>query len=393
MKKKYIFLLCFLSFFNFSKAQVQLSVYSEVSIVTADAGSELFEAFGHSAIRIKDPVLQLDVIYNYGMFDFNAPNFYTNFVKGKLNYQLGRQRFDRFINSYNYQKRNVQQQVLNLNQQEKQAFFLYLENNAAPQNRDYLYDPYYNNCATKLRDITATILGDQVTFTAIHQPKKKYSLRTLMRQEIPWNTWGSFGINLALGNKLDAIATEAQYMYLPDYVFQKFKVATRIQNEETVKLVKREDVLIQYNTQKYEPQLISPLLVFILLSLFGFLILYSDSKKDKRTKWFDFLTLFSTGLIGLVILFLWFLTNHSTTPNNFNILWAFAPNLFIAFLLLKNQPPKWLHVYFKLLAGLLVLMLVFWSVGFQSFPYSIIPFIAYLFTRYLYLQKSLKKIN
>lgn len=172
MKKKYFLLLCFLSFLNVSNAQINLSVYSEVSIVTADAGSELFEAFGHAAIRIKDPVLQLDVIYNYGMFDFNAPNFYTNFVKGKLNYQLGRQRFNQFINSYNYQKRNVQQQVLNLSQQEKQAFFLYLENNAAPKNRDYWYDPYYNNCATKLRDITTTILGDQATFTKLHQPQK-----------------------------------------------------------------------------------------------------------------------------------------------------------------------------------------------------------------------------
>lgn len=391
MKKKYIFLLYFLSFFNFSKAQVQLSVYSEVSIVTADAGSELFEAFGHSAIRIKDPVLQLDVIYNYGMFDFNAPNFYTNFVKGKLNYQLGRQRFDRFINSYNYQKRNVQQQVLNLSQQEKQAFFLYLENNATPQNRDYLYDPYYNNCATKLRDITAAVLGDRVIFTAIHQPKKNYSLRGLMRQEIQWNTWGSFGINLALGNKLDAIATEAQYMYLPDYVFQKFKVAMRIQNGKTIHLVKREDVLLKHKEQIYKPQLISPLFVFILLSLLGFLITYKDYTKTKRTKWFDFLMLFSTGLIGLIILFLWFFTNHSTTPNNFNVLWAFAPNLFVAFFLLKSKPPKWLHVYFKLLAGLLVLMLVLWGIGLQSFPFAIIPFIVYLFTRYLYLHKLLKK--
>ena len=75
MKKKYILLLCFFSFFNVSNAQVNLSVYSEVSIITADPGTELFEAFGHAAIRIKDPVLQLDVVYNYGMFDFNAPNF------------------------------------------------------------------------------------------------------------------------------------------------------------------------------------------------------------------------------------------------------------------------------------------------------------------------------
>ena len=393
MKKKYFLLLCFLSFFNVSNAQINLSVYSEVSIVTADAGSELFEAFGHAAIRIKDPVLQLDVIYNYGMFDFNAPNFYTNFVKGKLNYQLGRQRFNQFINSYNYQKRNVQQQVLNLSQQEKQAFFLYLENNAAPKNRDYWYDPYYNNCATKLRDITTTILGDQVTFTKLHQPQKKYSLRALMRQEIPWNTWGSFGINLALGNKLDVIATESQYMYLPNYIFQKFRIATRIQNGEIVDLVKREDLLLKHKKQSYKSQLLSPLFVFILLSLLGFLITYKDYTETKRTKWFDFLILFITGIIGVVVLFLWFFTDHTTTPNNFNFLWAFAPNLLMAFLLLNEKPKQWFSSYFKFVTLLLILMLLFWIIGIQSFPFAILPFVLFLIIRYLFIQRYFSTLN
>ena len=314
MKKKYILLLCFFSFFNVSNAQVNLSVYSEVSIITADPGTELFEAFGHAAIRIKDPVLQLDVVYNYGMFDFNAPNFYTNFVKGKLNYQLGRQYFNRFISSYNYQKRNVQQQVLNLSQSERQAFFLYLENNATPENRNYLYDPYYNNCATKLRDITMNVLGDLVSFDALHQSRENYSLRALMRQEIFWNTWGSFGINLALGNQLDAIATEAQYMYLPNYVFQKFKAATRIQDGKKIKLVKREELLLNHRKQHYTSQFISPLLVFGLLSILGLFITYKDYRKRNRTKWFDFFILFISGILGVVILFLWFFTNHATTP-------------------------------------------------------------------------------
>ena len=393
MKKKYILLLCFLSFFNVSNAQVNLSVYSEVSIITAGPGSELFEAFGHAAIRIKDPVLQLDIIYNYGMFDFNAPNFYTNFVKGKLNYQLGRQHFNQFISNYNYQKRNVQQQVLNLNQSERQAFFLYLENNAAPENRDYLYDPYFDNCATKLRDITSTVLGDLVTFDSLHQSQENYSLRTLMREEIPWNTWGSFGINLALGNKLDAIATEAQYMYLPNYVFQKFKVATRIQDGKKINLVKREEVLLKHSKQSYKAQFISPLFVFGLLSLLGLWITYKDYHKRNRTKWFDFLILFTSGVIGVFILFLWFFTDHATTPNNFNFLWAFAPNLLVAFLLLKKKSKQWFATYFKFVTVLLISMLLFWILGIQSFPYAIFPFLVFLLVRYVYLQHHFSTLN
>ena len=133
MIKKYIFLLFFLLIFKSFQGQVQLSVYSEISVVTAGPGTELYEAFGHSAIRIKDPMLQLDLIYNFGMFDFNQPNFYSNFVKGKLLYSLGRYPFEYFLTSYQQDKRWVKQQVLNLTQDEKQAFFTYLENNAFPR--------------------------------------------------------------------------------------------------------------------------------------------------------------------------------------------------------------------------------------------------------------------
>ncbi|MEN8703114.1 MAG: DUF4105 domain-containing protein, partial [Polaribacter sp.] len=122
MKKKYLIYLLFLFVFNKTTAQVNLSTYAEVSIITAGPGAELYEAFGHSAIRIKDPMLQLDLIYNYGMFDFSAPNFYSNFTKGKLIYKLGRYKFDYFLRSYNQNKRWVKQQVLNLTGEEKQAF-------------------------------------------------------------------------------------------------------------------------------------------------------------------------------------------------------------------------------------------------------------------------------
>lgn len=390
MKKNALLLLLFISLFTNSQTPVQLSVYSEVSIVTADSGSELFEAFGHSAIRIKDPVLQLDIIYNYGMFDFNAPNFYTNFVKGKLLYNLGRQRFESFLNSYNYQKRWVKQQVLNLNQQEKQSFFIYLENNATPNNRQYLYDPYYNNCATKLRDLSTILLGNKLHFPPLKSISKDESLRSLMEKEIPWNTWGNFGINLALGNQLDNIIPEEDYMYLPDYVFKKFKVATITVDGKVEDFVKREEMLLTHPNQKYKPQVISPFLIFTLFSLLGIWITYNDYKKKKRTKWIDFLSFFFTGTIGVVLVFLWFFTNHSTTPNNFNVLWAFAPNLCIAFLLLKEKPMKWLQVYVTIVALLLIVFLIFWIAKIQSFPLAVLPLIVFLYVRYRFLQKHIE---
>ena len=389
MKKKYILLFLLFAFIKSYNSQVNLSVYSEVSLITAGPGAELFEAFGHSAIRIKDPVLQIDLIYNYGMFDFKASNFYSNFTKGKLLYSLGRYNFEYFLESYNRDKRWVKQQVLNLTQQEKQLFFRYLENNALPENDTYSYDPYFNNCATKLRDITVSILGDKVIFID-ENIKKNQSFRQLMNKEINWNTWGNFGINLALGSKLDQKATSEQYMYLPKYVYAIFKESQLFIRNQPENLILREDVLLDFEEQKQEIAIFNPFLIFSILSFIGIFITFSDYKKEKRSKWLDFTILFTTGIAGILIVFLWFFTDHSTAPNNFNFLWAFAPNLIIAFLILKKNQQKWMKFYFIFSLVLLINIPILWISEVQLFPVAVIPVLILLFIRYLFLSKKMK---
>lgn len=384
--------LLFLFLFVFSKpliAQINLSVYSEVSIITAAPGSELYEAFGHSAIRINDPVLQIDVIYNYGMFNFNAPNFYSNFVKGKLLYSVARYNFNYFLESYKQDKRWVKQQVLNLTQEQKQLFFKYLENNVLPENAGYLYDPYFNNCATKLRDITTSILGDKIGFMD-ENLEQNLSFRQLMNKEINWNTWGNFGINLALGSKLDQKATLEQYMYLPKYVNSIFKHSILYVRNQPENLIKREDILLDFEDKKTEISIFNPFLIFSVFAFIGIYITFSDFKNKKRTKWLDFTILFSTGLAGLLIVFLSFFTDHSTTPNNYNLLWSFAPNLLIAFLILKNNPKNWLKYYFIFALILLINIPVLWTLQVQLFPITAIPLLILLLIRYLFLSKTLK---
>ena len=389
MKKKYFFLLSFL-FLIYSplKAQFQLSVYSEVSIVSAGPGDELYEAFGHSAIRIKDPVLNLDLIYNYGMFDFNQPNFLLNFAKGNMIYSLASYDFKYFLASYKRDKRWLKQQVLNLTQQEKQAYFLFLEKKASPKNKDYLYDPYFNNCATKLRDITKSILKNKVVFNDNHL-EKNLTFRQLTNNEIHWNSWGTFGLNLIAGTKLDKTATTEEYLYLPDYVYSSFKDATVFIENQPKKLVKREDVLLNFKEKEAETSLLSPFLIFSLLTLLGIYITYKDIKNNKRTKFLDFILFFISGLIGCILVFLWFFSTHSTAPNNFNVLWAFAPNLIIAFLFLRTKTKKWLKKYILLLLGLLVIIPILWVFKIQVYQISIIPLLVLYFTRYYFLSNRL----
>jgi len=386
LKKTLSIIILVFAFTSGYSQQKELSPGAEISIITAGPGKVLYESFGHSTIRIKDR--DFDTAYNYGMFDFNAPNFNLNFTKGKLLYKLESYPFHYFVRSYQRDKRWIKEQVLNLTKQEKQLFFEFLETNAKPENATYLYDPFFNNCATILREITEIILKDKVIFKTNHIQEKK-SFRALMNDEIPWNTWGSFGINLALGSKLDQIATEKEHMYLPDFVFSGFKNALVQIDTKEEKLIKEERYILKFKELKIKTDILSPLVVFCLILGVGMYISYRDVKRKRRTKWFDFFIFFLTGLIGLLIVFLWFFTDHSTTPSNFNFLWAFAPNLVIAFLMLKETHKKWVGYYLTGLLLLLGIIPFIWLSKMQQLPLASLPFILLLAIRFGVLQKFL----
>lgn len=391
MLKKLFSLLLFFFVIQIGHSQYKkLSPNAEVSIITAGPGKVLYEGFGHSTIRVKDN--NFDTAYNYGIFDFNAPNFYANFTKGKLLYRLESYPFHYFVRSYQNDKRWVKEQVLNLNQLEKQAFYEYLENNAKPENAIYLYDPFFNNCATIVREITEKILKNKVAFHTNHIQHNR-SFRELMNNEIPWNTWGSFGINLALGSKLDKSASAKEHMYLPDFVNAGFKNATVTQNGKKEDLIKSDKYILNFEEIKITSSFFNPFSIFSLFLLMGLYITFRDHKRKKRTKWFDFILFFSTGLVGVLIVFLWFFTDHSTTPSNFNFLWAFAPNSIIAFVLLKNDIKKWVPYYFSILIIFLIMIPVIWLAKIQLFPLASIPLILLLTLRCLSLKKTLLSLK
>ena len=386
IKKLYIFVLLSLFSITHNNAQVNLSVYSEISIVTAGPGEALYEKFGHAAIRIKDPVLNLDLIYNYGVFDFNQPNFLLNFADGKMYYVLARYDFKYFLSSYKKDKRWLKQQVLNLNKTEKQQLFLYLENNALIENATYPYDPFFNNCASKLKDITTVILKENVVLNS-EKIKDKSTLRELMNQEITWNTWGNFGINLITGRILDQERNQLEYTYLPDYLFKTIKNGKIKRDHKIINLVKREDVLLDFDEISNNTKLFNPLAFFTLLLLIVVLITIKDIKNQKRTKWLDFIIFFFTGIVGLVLTYFWFFSSHKTAPNNYNVLWAFLPNLIVAFIVTKAIAKKWLQKYLIVLLVCLTIVPILWICELQIFPITAIPILLLLGIRYLFLFK------
>jgi len=393
MKKKILFLV-FLCFFSIKKISAQriLANTSEISIVTAGPGAELYEKFGHSAIRIIDASLNIDLIYNYGIFDFNTPNFYTNFAKGKMYYVLAKYDFKYFIASYNRDGRWLKQQVLNLNLSEKQIIFNYLENNALQENAGYLYDPFFDNCATKLRDILQITLKDSV---ALNSTKilNNISLRELMDQEIYWYTWGNFGINTIAGTILDKKRSQLAYTYLPDQLYKTVKYAKIKRANKFIPLVQREELLLSFSELPTPLQVLNPILIFIILLMIVLFISFKDLKNNKRTKLLDFIIFLITGIVGLILAYLWLFSSHTTAPNNFNLLWAFLPNLFIAFTIGRENPKTWIKTYILILLCALCGIPLLWLFGIQAFPFSVIPLLILLFVRYLFLYRHLLRFK
>ncbi|MBP8794138.1 MAG: DUF4105 domain-containing protein [Lutibacter sp.] len=364
----------------------ELTTKAAVSVITCGPGDQLYSTFGHSAFRVYDFSIGLDKVYNYGTFDFNAPNFYLNFVKGKLTYQLSTSNFSWFLQEYQYSNRWVKTQDLNLTPDEVKEVFAFLENNATPEHRDYQYDFFFDNCSTKIEAVLKTVLKGKIEFSNNHITSEK-THRDLIADYTKTQPWGKFGIDLALGSVIDRKATKDEYKFLPDYIFQALENATINTNGVKQPLVKKEQQILR--EEPTNKPLISlgptPFNIMLSLSILIIFITYKNFKHKKRSKFIDFSLFFLTGIIGVAVLLMWFATSHTATYKNLNFLWAFAPNFLISFYLFKTTFPNWIYYYLKIILALLALMLGCWIFKIQVFNLAFLPFIIALGIRYLFL--------
>lgn len=377
-----------LSAMNLGAQTLPLSPRAEISVITCGRGAEeLYSAFGHSAIRVYDPVNRIDYAYNYGVFDFDQPNFYLNYTKGLLLFKLGVYAYPDFVNSYVYYNRWVTEQVLNLSPGQKQRIFDYLEWNALPENETYRYDYFYNNCANKVRDVFAQTLGDSLHFDDSYITTS-YTIRQLTDLYLTDQPWGDLGIDICLGLPMDKKASPYEYMFLPDYVLSSFDHATVSRGGQEEPLVKAKIPVFVNTPREASPAFVHPWMVFGALLLVAVALSAWDFRRKDVSLWFDALLFMTTGAIGVLLLLLWTATDHQAAARNMNLLWALPTNLFFLAVLRQKARPS-LRKYFLGVAALSLILLLSWSFLPQQMNPFLVPLVAAIAVRAFTLSRFL----
>ena len=327
-----------------------------VSLVTFYPGSEPHNIWGHSEIRVtQGPV---DLYFNYGVFDFQAPAFMWRFMLGKTDYLC--QPVPRAYATLGMENRRMVEQELNLPQERAIMMRDFLWNNAQPENRTYRYKFLSDNCSTRPRDIIEMAAGEGLQYPAMDDTTVTY--RDILAHYCRNYAWERFGIDLVLGWDLDTVLDQRATMFIPMILMDAVAGATITSGEETIPLVKATTVPIDKSTEGNvrppTPWYFSPLTVALLVLALTLLISCRDWRRRDVSRWFDTLLFTIGGLAGCILFLLVFFSTHEATSPNINIVWLHPLLLLLAVLpwfKKTRTASRWLHALNALIVALLML--------------------------------------
>jgi hypothetical protein len=363
-------------FIGYSGLQAQTATVDpdsiRISLLTCAPGEEIYSLFGHTAIRYEDPSRGIDLVFNYGVFSFDTPNFIYRFVKGETDYMLGVVDYPYFEMEYVYRNRTVWQQTLQLTAEEKERLFRLLQVNYLPGNRVYRYNFFFDNCATRPRDKIEESLNGKVVYSSVDN---RQTFRDIIYQSSKGYEWNRFGMDFCLGAEADRPISYREEMFAPLYLMDAFANAVirdagkkeRALVSSTTEVVSGEGIEKE-NGFRLTPMR-SALLLFILIvsaTIYGI--------RKKRSLWGIDLFLFAfAGLAGCVIAFLSCFSEHPAVSPNYLIV-VFHPLHLLLLPLFLRQEAKGRKSYYHLInVAVLTLFILIWPVNPQHFNLAVLP--------------------
>ena len=339
----------------------------KISLLTFGKGKSVADVWGHTGIRVMNADKGTDLVYNYGTYDFNQPNFLLKFLRGKLKYSLSFNDFEQTIRFYTFYHRDVFEQVLNLNSEEKIKLMELLEENYLPENRYYLYDFFYDNCSTRPLSIITNSIQSKLLLS---ENKENKTFRQYLDEEIIDKPWLDFGIDLILGINADKNPERFQKSFLPLNLKSELSKSQILKDGQNESFVLMDKTIASFDhVQSSFPLLLKPASIFTFLFVLEILIFgFFFFKSPKLFIIYDKIWFMIALIAGLIITFLWFFTDHTATKSNLNYL-VFNP-LYL-FFFIKNEKLRY-GISVVLSVSLLIVLLGF-AILPQEFNLAVLP--------------------
>lgn len=330
-------LLVLLSFSIGFGQSLPLSKDAKISVLTCGLGNETYSYFGHTAIRVSDPANNLDVVYNYGAFDFTTPNFVAKFTKGDLQYFVITHSFSEFMEEYNIEKRSVFEQELLISQDLKQKLFDKLNATLLSEDRYYTYKFIDKNCTSMVVDIINNTLNENII---VKKGDTDITYRSILYPYFDGHFYEKLGTSIIFGTKVDQLGTRIFLPFelknsLEKVSFQNKPLAAK---SKTLLFFEKETPASWWNN------------IYSYLIILAFIVLAHNKTVDK-------IYLLVLSLMGIFFVCVGFYSFHLELSMNYNVL-LFSPLLLILIFLSIAKNKKWTYRF----AVLHLLFLVIYSI-------------------------------
>ncbi|MDR3247597.1 MAG: DUF4105 domain-containing protein [Treponema sp.] len=188
-----------------------------IKVAIMGPGSELYFWWGHIALVIEDNLSGQASFYDYGVFSFDTENFYVNFAMGRLLYSCRASPAEWNYYEYRRNNRDITLYTLDLPPETREEVWRFAEINVRPENRDYYYHHFKDNCSTRIRDIVDLATAGQFK-ESLGEAPSAFTLRQQVRRHTWFDPFMDWLLNFLMGQEIDVPITAWQEMFLPQAV-------------------------------------------------------------------------------------------------------------------------------------------------------------------------------
>jgi len=348
-----------------------------VQLLTIGPGTDTYSIYGHSALRIIIPEKGTDLVYNWGVFDFNTKHFAWKFAKGRLNYSLDTESYERFLQIYFFEKRWIQTQTINLEPAEINSLFVLINENMKPENRTYRYDFFYDDCSTRIRDLLEKAVGQMLVYPP-DPVRNDMTFRDKVGEYQKLYPWLNLGIDLLMGSPGDKKVSLRDKMFLPLDLQAGLSDLVVNRSGRMIPLLQNPETVLDFESPQPKTGFFSsPLFIFSLV-LILIIILTAMFRSGPVKKIMDVVIFSVFSVLALMMIFFNFFTDHQQMKWNMNIIWL-SPFIILclAAIILKKEWQIWFGIVFFLSFIAFAVILVFPN----AFNNAFLPLILILLLR------------